>query len=67
MRLSHCTFVLSGVCRREQLKKEGKLLTGKAKAEAERLASMRAQMLKQAEEKGETEWWLKWRREGQYR
>jgi hypothetical protein len=39
-------------CRREQLKKEGKLLTGKAKAEAERLAAMRAQMLKQAEEKG---------------
>lgn len=39
--------------RREQLRKEGKLLTGKAKAEAERLAAMRAQLLKQAEEKGE--------------
>jgi hypothetical protein len=40
------------ILRREQLKKEGKLLTGKAKAEAERLAAMRAQLLKQAEEKG---------------
>lgn len=28
-------------------------MTGKAKAEAERLAAMRAQLLKQAEEKGE--------------
>jgi len=34
--------------RREQLKKEGKLLTGKAKAEAERLAKAREQLLKQA-------------------
>ncbi len=59
----HATDVLRGVrvwrvaaCvaprRREQLKREGKLLTGKAKAEAERLAAMRAQLLKQAEEKG---------------
>lgn len=39
-------------CRREQLRKEGKLLTGKAKAEAERLALVRAQMLKKAEERG---------------
>lgn len=38
--------------RREQLRKEGKLLTGKAKAEADRLALVRAQMLKQAEERG---------------
>ena len=34
--------------RREQLKKEGKLLTGKAKAEAERLARVREQLLRQA-------------------
>ena len=34
--------------RREQLKREGKLLTGKAKAEAERLARAREQLLKQA-------------------
>ena len=34
--------------RREQLKKEGKLLTGKAKVEAERLARVREQFLKQA-------------------
>ena len=38
--------------KREQLKKEGKLLTGKAKAEADRLAAMRAQMLSQAAQKG---------------
>ncbi len=38
--------------RREQLKREGKLLTGKAKAEAERLAAVREQLLKQAAEKG---------------
>lgn len=36
------------LARREQLKKEGKLLTGKAKAEAERLARVREQFLKQA-------------------
>ena len=34
--------------RRAQLKKEGKLLTGKAKKEAERLAAVREQFLKQA-------------------
>jgi hypothetical protein len=34
--------------RRAQLKKEGKLLTGKAKAEAERLARAREQFLRQA-------------------
>ena len=38
--------------RREQLKKDGKLLTGKAKADADRLAIMRAQLLAQAAEKG---------------
>jgi hypothetical protein len=38
--------------KKEQLKKEGKLLTGKAKAEAERLAALRAQLLAQAAEKG---------------
>jgi hypothetical protein len=38
--------------KREQLRKDGKLLTGKAKAEAERLAAMRAQMMAQAAEKG---------------
>lgn len=49
---SHECSVGGAACRREQLKKEGKLLTGKAKAEAERLAAMRAQLLRQAEEKG---------------
>ena len=34
--------------RRAQLKREGKLLTGKAKKEAERLAAVREQFLKQA-------------------
>lgn len=34
--------------RRAQLKREGKLLTGKAKKEAERLAAVREQILKQA-------------------
>jgi translation initiation factor 5B len=34
--------------KREQLRREGKLLTGKAKAEAERLARMREQFLRQA-------------------
>jgi hypothetical protein len=34
--------------RRAQLKREGKLLTGKAKKEAERLAAMREQLLKKA-------------------
>ena len=36
------------LARREQLKKEGKLLTGKAKAEAERLVRVREQLLRQA-------------------
>ena len=34
--------------RRAQLKREGKLLTGKAKKEAERLAAVREQFLKQS-------------------
>lgn len=34
--------------KKEQLKKEGKLLTGKQKEEAKRLAAVREQMLKQA-------------------
>jgi hypothetical protein len=34
--------------KKEQLKKEGKLLTGKQKEEARRLAAVREQMLKQA-------------------
>ncbi len=34
--------------RRAQLKREGKLLTGKAKKEAERLAAIREQFLKQS-------------------
>lgn len=34
--------------RRDQLKREGKLLTGKAKAEAERMARAREQLLRQA-------------------
>eukprot|EP00798_Chlamydomonas_sp_ICE-L_P031196 gene31196-6343_t len=38
--------------RRDQLKKEGKLLTGKAKVEADKLAVMRAQLLAQAVDKG---------------
>eukprot|EP00955_Chlamydomonas_euryale_P006429 68069-Chlamydomonas_euryale.AAC.1 len=38
--------------KREQLRKEGKLLTGKAKVEAERLAAVRAKLLADAEAKG---------------
>lgn len=38
--------------KREQLKREGKLLTGKAKEEAERRAAIAAQLLAKAAEKG---------------
>lgn len=38
--------------KREQLKREGKLLTGKAKEEAERRAAMAAQLLAMAAQKG---------------
>ena len=38
--------------RKEQLRREGKLLTGKAKEQAERLAAMRERLLQQAAEKG---------------
>lgn len=40
--------------RREILKKEGKLLTGKAKVEADRLAAIREQLLAKAAERGES-------------